>query len=123
MADNSPLPHGRVSAEELRGLLRPEQTLRLEFKKKYDLTGPERGQRLDELAKDLLALLNTAGRHADDYAYLILGAGDELQKDWTRDYGRTIWSARRCFMCGNPRPIRCCTTARAARCSTPCETA
>ena len=23
--------------------------------------------------------------------------------------GRTIWSARRCFMCGNPRPIKCCT--------------
>ncbi len=32
------------------------------------------------------------------------------------------WSARRCSMCDNPRPIRFCTTARAARCNTPCET-
>ncbi len=86
MAEHSLLSHGRVSAEELRGLLRQEEGLRLEFKKKYDLTGQEKGKRLDELAKDLLALLNTAGRHADDYAYLILGAGDELHDHWTRDY-------------------------------------
>ena len=86
MAEHSLLSHGRVSAEELRGLLRQEEGLRLEFKKKYDLTGQEKGKRLDELAKDLLALLNTAGRHADDYAYLILGAGDELHDYWTRDY-------------------------------------
>ena len=29
------------------------------------------------------------------------------------------WNARRCSTCGSPRPIRFCTTVRAARCDTP----
>ena len=36
-------------------------------------------------------------------------AGDDLTRS-----ALTIWSARRCSTCGNPRPIRSCTTARAA---------
>jgi hypothetical protein len=31
-----------------------------------------------------MALANTAGRHADDFAYLVIGTGDKLQADGTR---------------------------------------
>jgi hypothetical protein len=74
----APVPQYRIDADELRLLLKEREQLRLEFKLKYELSGPNKGKMLDEVGKDLIALINTAGRHARDYAYLILGAGDEL---------------------------------------------
>lgn len=61
------------------------ETPKREFKLRYMLSGQGRGKYLDELSKDLIALANTAGRSADDYAHLIIGAGDELKPDGTRD--------------------------------------
>lgn len=62
-----------------------EESPKIEFKLKYELSGQNKGKNLDELAKDLLALTNTAGRTADDFAYLIIGAGDVVKADGTRD--------------------------------------
>ncbi len=62
-----------------------DESPKVEFKLKYELTGQNKSKNLDELAKDLLALTNTAGRAADDFAYLIIGAGDTLKPDGTRD--------------------------------------
>ena len=62
-----------------------DETPKREFKLRYILSGQGRSKYLDELGKDLIALANTAGRNADDYAYLIIGAGDELKPDGMRD--------------------------------------
>lgn len=62
-----------------------DESPKVEFKLKYELTGQNKSKNLDEIAKDLLALTNTAGRAADDFAYLIIGAGDTLKPDGTRD--------------------------------------
>lgn len=66
-------------------LAKDDETPNLEFKLKYVLAGPDRGKFLDEMAKDLLALINTAGKAKDDYAYLIIGAGDKLKPGRVRD--------------------------------------
>ena len=50
-------------------------------------------------------------------------ADGEAGHDRLTRSGRIIWSARRSSMCGSPPPIRFCTTARAARCNTPCAIA
>jgi hypothetical protein len=83
-----------IDSTELQALLgKDDETPTIEFKLKYVLTGPDRGKFLDEIAKDLLSLVNTAGRTKDDYAYLIIGAGDKLKpgrvrdKDDVRPYG------------------------------------
>ena len=71
----------------LKELLRLSEELpKVEFKLKYILSGQGRTKALDELAKDIIALTNTAGRTPQDYAYLIIGAGDELKPDGSRDY-------------------------------------
>lgn len=62
-----------------------EESPKVEFKLKYELSGQNKSKNTDELAKDLLALTNTAGRAAEDFAYLIIGAGDTLKADGTRD--------------------------------------
>jgi hypothetical protein len=75
-----------VEAVELKKWLgEKDETLRREFKLKYLLTGQGRSKYLDELAKDIIALTNTAGRSREDFAYLVIGAGDELRPDGTRD--------------------------------------
>ena len=75
-----------VEAVELRKWLAvKDETLRREFKLKYVLKGQGNTKHRDELAKDVMALANTAGRTRDDYAYLIIGAGDKLKADGTRD--------------------------------------
>ncbi len=66
-------------------LRKSDETSNLEFKLKYVLTGQMRGKFLDEIAKDLLALTNTSGRSEEDYAYLVIGTGDKLKPDGTRD--------------------------------------
>jgi hypothetical protein len=62
-----------------------DETLRREFKLKYVLKGRGSGKHQDELAKDVMALADTAGRTREDYAYLVIGAGDRLRPDGTRD--------------------------------------
>lgn len=75
-----------VEAAELKKWLAvKDETLRHEFKLKYVLKGQGNTKHRDELAKDVMALANTAGRNRDDYAYLIIGAGDKLKADGTRD--------------------------------------
>jgi hypothetical protein len=75
-----------ITPQALRDYLARKEGLRLEFKLKCELTGQNNEERNNELAKDIIALLNTAGRHANDYAYLIIGAGDKLRSDGKRDY-------------------------------------
>lgn len=75
-----------IDAVKLKEVLeRKDESPKVEFKLKYEFSGQDKGKRQDEFAKDLLALANTAGRVADDYAYLIVGAGDRLKADGTRD--------------------------------------
>ena len=66
-------------------LAQKDETPRLEFKLKYLLAGPGSSKHKDELGKDIIALANTAGRAQDDVAHLLLGAGDKLKADGTRD--------------------------------------
>lgn len=74
-----------IDAAELKEFLeKKDESPKIEFKLKYDLSGQNKNKYYDELAKDLLALTNTAGRAADDFAYLIIGAGDVLKADGTR---------------------------------------
>lgn len=72
-------------AELKRWLALRDETPRHEFKLKYVLKGQGSGKHQDELAKDVMALANTAGRARDDYAFLVIGAGDKLKADGTRD--------------------------------------
>lgn len=74
-----------IDAAKLKEFLeQKDESPKIEFKLKYDLSGQNKNKYYDELAKDLLALTNTAGRAADDFAYLIIGAGDVLKADGTR---------------------------------------
>lgn len=66
-------------------LARGNETPRIELKLRYVLSGQGKGKVLDEVTKDIIALTNTAGRNPDDYAYLIIGAGNNLQADGTRE--------------------------------------
>lgn len=63
-----------------------EEQPNIEFKLKYVLSGQGKNKALDELAKDIIALTNTAGRSLKDYAYLIIGTGDKLKPDGSRDH-------------------------------------
>jgi hypothetical protein len=72
--------------EDLRRMLSEVEALRIEFKAKIDLKGQGKDARRDEFAKDILGLANTAGRTADDYAYLVIGAGDKFLPDGLRSY-------------------------------------
>ena len=72
-----------MTPETLRSLLAQEEGPTLEFKLEYVLAGPGGDRNRAEVAKDLLALLNAAGRRGEA-AHLILGAGDELHADRSR---------------------------------------
>lgn len=67
-------------------LILKDETPRIEFKLKYELSGQNSGKIKDEVAKDILALTNTAGRSSTDTAHLIIGAKDQLKPDGTRDF-------------------------------------
>lgn len=74
-----------ISPDKLRELLSQKDEMpKVEFKLKYVLAGQGNNRIKDEVAKDIIALANTAGRSADDHAYLIIGAGDKLNMDGTR---------------------------------------
>jgi len=66
-------------------LAQKDETPRIELKLRYILSGQGKGKALDEVAKDIIALTNTAGRKTGDFAYLIIGAGDTLEPDGTRN--------------------------------------
>lgn len=66
-------------------LAQKDETPRLEFKLKYVFTGQGGPKHRDELGKDLIALANSAGRARNDVAHLLLGAGDTLKTDGTRE--------------------------------------
>jgi predicted HTH transcriptional regulator len=74
-----------VDRDLLKQLLQMEEGPKLEFKLQYALPGPSGNKIRDEFIKDILALTNTIGQRIDDPAYLIIGAGDELKADGTRD--------------------------------------
>ena len=75
-----------IDANKLKEFLETkDESPKIEFKLKYDLSGQNKNKYYDELAKDLLALTNTAGRTSEDFAYLVIGTGDVLKVDGTRD--------------------------------------
>jgi hypothetical protein len=75
-----------VEAAELRKwLAEKDETPRREFKLRYVLAGPGNNKHKDELAKDVMSLANTAGRNREDYAHLVIGTGNELKPDGSRD--------------------------------------
>src|ERR1700759_232231 len=72
-----------IEPSELHDLLTRTESHCLEFKRKY-----HRHQERDvnEIAKDIISLLNSAGRHASDYAHLVIGAGDKLSEKGAREF-------------------------------------
>ncbi len=75
-----------IDAAKLKEFLeRTDESPKIEFKLKYEFSGQNKSKNMDEFVKDLLALTNTAGRASDDFAHLIIGAGDVLKADGTRD--------------------------------------
>jgi predicted HTH transcriptional regulator len=77
-----------MDSEGLRQLLRQSEGLKLDFKRRYAFDHPDRAVRegqWDEFIKDVLALANGNVGVADEQAYLIIGIGDELKADGSRD--------------------------------------
>lgn len=74
-----------MNVETLKKLLKSDENPRLEFKLRYDFLSSNKTGLQDEIAKDVIALINTAGRYAEDFAYLILGASDKPNADGTRE--------------------------------------
>src|SRR6266404_1217896 len=83
-----------VERDFLRGILLRDEDERTEFKITYsNKTDRDR----DEVAKDLVALANAAGRTSKDFAYLVIGAGDERDVSGnrpTQDVQSSDYSAR-----------------------------
>jgi HEAT repeat protein len=77
-----------MNPHELRQLIAQKEGLKLDFKREYKFDAPNQkvrnGQR-DEFIKDVLALTNGNVGVADQPAYLIIGVGDELRADGSRD--------------------------------------
>jgi len=74
---------------ELSQLIRQPEGLKLDFKRElYKINhsdGKVRSKHWDEFIKDILALVNGNVGVADQPAFLIIGVGDELRADGTRD--------------------------------------
>lgn len=73
-----------MTPAELKILLARQEGLKLEFKREYQLKGQDPSRSKAEVAKDLMALVNTLGSDINEPAYLILGAGDQLLADGSR---------------------------------------
>ena len=77
-----------MNSDELRQIIAQEEGLKLDFKREYKFDDPNQkvrsGQR-DEFIKDVLALTNGNVGVVDQPAYLIIGAGDELRPDGSRE--------------------------------------
>gem|GEM_PF-3271314 len=75
----------KMTSDELKALLARPEGLKLEFKREYQLKGQNSSRIKAEVAKDLIALVNTQGVDGNEPAYLILGAGDQLLADGFRE--------------------------------------
>ncbi|MFC2023491.1 NACHT domain-containing protein [Chloroflexota bacterium] len=77
-----------MDSRELAELLSRDEGLKLDFKREYQLHHAEpqvSESEWNELIKDILALANGNVGTARQKAYLIIGAGDELKPDGTRE--------------------------------------
>jgi HEAT repeat protein len=77
-----------MGERELRELIAQPEGLKLDFKRGYKFNHPDQNVRKgqwDEFIKDVLALINGNVGVADQSAYLVIGVGDELHSDGTRD--------------------------------------
>ena len=77
-----------MNPHELRKLIAQEEGLKLDFKREYKFEHPNqkvRGGQRDEFIKDVLALANGNVGVADQPAHLIIGVGDELRPDGSRE--------------------------------------
>lgn len=73
---------------ELAQLLSQEEGLKLDFKREYELNHPDgkvRAAKWNEFIKDILALTNGNVGTASQTGHLVIGAGDILRPDGTRE--------------------------------------
>jgi hypothetical protein len=74
--------------DDLRRLIAQREGLKLDFKREYRFDDPNqkvRGSQRNEFIKDVLALTNGNVGVADQPAYLIIGVGNELRPDGSRE--------------------------------------
>jgi LuxR family glucitol operon transcriptional activator len=75
-----------VDSEKLRELIGREEGPKLDFKiKLHNIYGSDRERQWDELIKDILSLANGNIGTPKEAGYLVIGAGDSLYADGTRD--------------------------------------
>jgi hypothetical protein len=90
-----------MTPDELRKLIAQKEGLKLDFKREYKFHDPNpkvsHGQH-DEFVKNILALTNGNVGVAEQSAHLVIGAGNELRPDGSREL----------FDAGAWRPSLCC---------------
>lgn len=74
-----------IDANKLSELLLRKESLVIEFKLKYNMSGQGKALILDEIAKDIVSLANSNSRRRNGSSFLIIGAGDKLSADGSRD--------------------------------------
>jgi hypothetical protein len=75
-----------MDSEQLRELIKQEEGAKLDFKiKLYEIYSSEKEQHWDEFIKDILSLTNGNIGTAKEIGYLVIGVGDKLKPDGTRD--------------------------------------
>ena len=78
-----------MNSQQLRQLISQPEGLKLDFKRElHKLKDPNKDyakQQRDEFIRDILSLTNGNFNTADQTGYLIIGVGDELRSDGTRD--------------------------------------
>jgi tetratricopeptide (TPR) repeat protein len=78
-----------MDSQQLRQLISQPEGLKLDFKRElHKLKDPNQDyakQQRDEFIRDILSLTNGNFNTADQTGYLIIGVGDELRSDGTRD--------------------------------------
>lgn len=74
-----------IDAKKLSALLIRKEDLTIEFKLKYKLDGQGKQQILDEIAKDIVSLVNSNTKRDQGSSFLIIGAGDKLRSDGSRE--------------------------------------
>ncbi|MFB8797755.1 MAG: tetratricopeptide repeat protein [Microcoleus sp.] len=78
-----------MDSQQLRQLISQPEGLKLDFKRElHKLKHPNKDyakQQRDEFIRDILSLTNGNFNTADQTGYLIIGVGDELRSDGTRD--------------------------------------
>ena len=78
-----------MDSQQLRQLISQPEGLKLDFKRElHKLKDPNKDyakQQRDEFIRDILSLTNGNFNTAEEKGYLIIGVGDELKPDGTRD--------------------------------------